>query len=118
MSEVAEHPFPRSVERCARHPYAPAMKFFRIRGRNSAGRTTSTPVDRAHALYKAGRYAEAVAEARAVARSLPGEDTYAPLALSIMRTRRAPRAVTPSSRLYDDVLPGVGRIFGAGHCRP
>ncbi|GAB7108483.1 hypothetical protein JCM4814A_67970 [Streptomyces phaeofaciens JCM 4814] len=73
-------------------------------------------MDRAHALYKAGRYAEAVAEARAVARSLPGEDTYAPLALSIIANATGAQGRHAEAlALYDDVLPGVGRIFGAGH---
>ncbi|MFF3937866.1 tetratricopeptide repeat protein [Streptomyces phaeofaciens] len=92
------------------------MKFFRMRGRNSAGRMTSTPVDRAHALYTAGRYAEAVAEARAVARSLPREDTYAPLALSIIANATGAQGRHAEAlAIYDEVLPGVGRTFGAEH---
>ncbi|MFJ3990244.1 tetratricopeptide repeat protein [Streptomyces sp. NPDC090032] len=88
------------------------MKFFRPR----AGRTTGFPVSRAKSLYEAGRYAEAEAEARAVARSLPRDDVYAPLALSIAglatgaQGRHAEALAT-----YDEALPAFGRVFGGDH---
>ncbi|RFC77367.1 tetratricopeptide repeat protein [Streptomyces sp. AcE210] len=93
------------------------MKFFRPRGQKSdARRLSRPPVSRAIALYEAGRYAEAEAEARAVARSLPRDDRYAPLALSIAalatgaQGRHAEALAT-----YDEALPAFGRLFGAHH---
>ncbi|GLW03415.1 hypothetical protein Slala05_70450 [Streptomyces lavendulae subsp. lavendulae] len=68
------------------------------------------------ALYQAGRYAEAEAEARSVAAARSGQrdDTYAPLALGIAALAagaqgRHADAVTT----YDALLPVFGRIFGA-----
>ncbi|MFD9724072.1 tetratricopeptide repeat protein [Streptomyces sp. NPDC059072] len=79
---------------------------------------TRTPLARATALYQAGRYAEAEAEARSVAaaRSGPRDDTFAPLALGIAALAagaqgRHVEAVTT----YDALLPVFGRIFGAEH---
>ncbi|GLV85320.1 hypothetical protein Slala03_50090 [Streptomyces lavendulae subsp. lavendulae] len=70
----------------------------------------------ATALYQAGRYAEAEAEARSVAAARSGQrdDTYAPLALGIAALAagaqgRHADAVTT----YDALLPVFGRIFGA-----
>ncbi|MFD1657482.1 tetratricopeptide repeat protein [Streptomyces caeni] len=73
-------------------------------------------VEQALALYRAGCYAEAEAEARAVAsvRAWPREQ--APLALSIAamaaygQGRHAEALAT-----YDELLPVFGRIFGAAH---
>ncbi|WP_432167923.1 tetratricopeptide repeat protein [Streptomyces sp. bgisy031] len=93
------------------------MRLFRTRGRKGDARQLpSPPVSQAVALYKAGQYAEAEAEARAVARSLPRADSYAPLALSIAalatgaQGRHADAVAT-----YDEALPTFGRIFGVHH---
>ncbi|MFI6035051.1 tetratricopeptide repeat protein [Streptomyces sp. NPDC051315] len=93
------------------------MGLFRPRGRNDASRLTG-PLARATALYRAGRYAEAETEARAVAaaRSRPRDDEYAPPALGIGALAadaqgRHAEAVT----LYDALLPVYVRVFGAGH---
>lgn len=70
----------------------------------------------AKALYEAGRYAEAEAEARAVARSRPRDDRYAAAALNIAaiatgaQGRHAEALAT-----YDEALPAFSRIFGADH---
>ncbi|MFG2520627.1 tetratricopeptide repeat protein [Streptomyces sp. NPDC048527] len=88
------------------------MKFFRSRAR----RTTGSPLSRAKALYEAGRYAEAEAEARAVARSLPRDDRYAPLALSIAALATGAQGRHADAlAAYDEALPAFGRIFGANH---
>ncbi|MFE9928082.1 tetratricopeptide repeat protein [Streptomyces sp. NPDC005533] len=72
------------------------------------------------ALYQAGRYAEAEAEARSVAAARSGsrDDTYAPLALGIAALAAGAQgrhgdAVTT----YDALLPVFGRIFGAEHAQ-
>ncbi|MEV5311141.1 tetratricopeptide repeat protein [Streptomyces sp. NPDC052610] len=94
----------------------PVMRFFRPRGRSDAERMTGTPVAEAKALYEAGRYAEAEAAARAVARSRPRDDEYAAVALNIAalatgaQGRHAEALAT-----YDEALPAFSRIFGAGH---
>ncbi|MGD1222207.1 tetratricopeptide repeat protein [Streptomyces krungchingensis] len=88
------------------------MRLFRSR----AKRAPETPVSRAMALYRAGRYAEAVTEARAVARSLPLADTYAPLALSITANATGAQGRHADAlAIYDEVLPAVGKTFGADH---
>ncbi|MFD8262659.1 tetratricopeptide repeat protein [Streptomyces griseoluteus] len=88
------------------------MKRFRLR----AKRTTDLPVSRAMAMYTAGRYAEAVTEARAVARSLPHDDTYTPLALSIAANATGAQGRHADAlAIYDEVLPAVGNSFGADH---
>ncbi|MFD7408410.1 tetratricopeptide repeat protein [Streptomyces sp. NPDC059866] len=88
------------------------MKLFRPRAR----RTSRSPVSRAKALYEAGRYAEAEAEARAVARSRPRDDMYAPLALSIAALATGAQGHHAEAlATYDEALPAFGRIFGADH---
>ncbi|MEU1203410.1 tetratricopeptide repeat protein [Streptomyces sp. NPDC005813] len=88
------------------------MRLFRSR----TERTTEIPVSRAMDLYRAGRYAEAVTEARAVARSLQPNDTYAPLALSITANATGAQGRHADAlAIYDEVLPGVGKTFGADH---
>lgn len=88
------------------------MRLFRSR----AKRTTEPPVSRAMALYMAGRYAEAVTEARIVARSLPHDDTYTPLALSITANATGAQGRHADAlAIYDEVLPTVGKSFGADH---
>ncbi|MEU8437326.1 tetratricopeptide repeat protein [Streptomyces sp. NPDC029216] len=94
------------------------MKLFRWRDRGEAAQTTRTPLAQAIALYQAGRYAEAEAEARSVvaARSRSRDDTYAPLAMGIAALAagaqgRHADAVTT----YDELLPVFGRVFGAEH---
>ncbi|MGW0375073.1 hypothetical protein ACWDZW_40655 [Streptomyces coeruleorubidus] len=47
------------------------MRLFRPRGRISGGQSMRSPVAQAIALYEAGRYSEAEAEARAVAAARP-----------------------------------------------
>ncbi|MFG2950838.1 tetratricopeptide repeat protein [Streptomyces adustus] len=55
-------------------------------------------------------------EARAVARSLPLNDTYAPLALSITANATGAQGRHADAlAIYDEVLPPVGRTFGADH---
>ncbi|WP_406452860.1 tetratricopeptide repeat protein [Streptomyces sp. NBC_00876] len=77
---------------------------------------SGTPVDEANALYESGRYAEAEAEARAVARSRPRGDEYAAVALNIAalatgaQGRHAEALAT-----YDEALVTFSRIFGADH---
>lgn len=101
-----------------RHPYAPGMKLFRSRGRNDEGKAATSPLAQAMSLYKDGRYAEAEAEARAVAeaRSVLRLDSYGPLALSV-----AALAMSAQGRhaealaTYDELLPVFGRAFGAEH---
>ncbi|MBO1329892.1 tetratricopeptide repeat protein [Streptomyces sp. VRA16 Mangrove soil] len=92
------------------------MRFFRSRDRDNARRTTGTPVDRAKALYEAGRYAAAEAEARAVARSRPRSDQYAAVALFIAAiSTGAQGRHAESIGMYDQALAAYGRIFGATH---
>ncbi|MFF3791790.1 tetratricopeptide repeat protein [Streptomyces sp. NPDC001981] len=77
---------------------------------------TRTPVHQAKALYEAGHYAKAEAEARAVARSRPRDDEYAAVALNIAalatgaQGRHAEALAT-----YDDALLAFSRIFGVDH---
>ncbi|MDG9712397.1 tetratricopeptide repeat protein [Streptomyces sp. DH10] len=77
-----------------------------------------SPVAQAIALYEAGRYSEAEAEARAVAAARPRrrDDMHAPLALGIAALAtgaqgRHAEAVTA----YDALMPVFGRVFGAEH---
>ncbi|MET9680637.1 tetratricopeptide repeat protein [Streptomyces coeruleorubidus] len=79
---------------------------------------TRSPVSQAMAMYEAGRYAEAEAEARAVAaaRSWSRDDVYAPLALSIAALATGAQGRHAEAlAAYDAVLPAFGRIFGAEH---
>ncbi|MFB8754341.1 tetratricopeptide repeat protein [Streptomyces nigra] len=91
------------------------MRFFR-RGRSDDEPMKGTPVAEAKALYEAGRYVEAEAEARAVARSRPREDEYTAVALNIAalatgaQGRHADAVAT-----YDEALPVFSGVFGAGH---
>ncbi|MFJ8979553.1 tetratricopeptide repeat protein [Streptomyces sp. NPDC102282] len=92
------------------------MRFFRPRGRSDAERMTGTPVAEAKALYEGGRYVEAEAEARTVARSRPRDDQYAAVALNIAalatgaQGRHAEALAT-----YDEALAAFSRIFGDDH---
>ncbi|MFD4622109.1 tetratricopeptide repeat protein [Streptomyces sp. NPDC058475] len=55
-------------------------------------------------------------EARAVARSLPHDDTYAPLAWSIVANATGAQGRDADAlAIYDEVLPAVGKTFGADH---
>nr|WP_225877181.1 tetratricopeptide repeat protein [Streptomyces resistomycificus] len=80
---------------------------------------TGTPVAEAKALYEAGRYTEAEAEARAVARSRPRDDEYAAVALNIAalatgaQGRHAEALAT-----YDEALPAFSRYLELGRGRP
>ncbi|CAL9356213.1 hypothetical protein SUDANB70_00573 [Streptomyces sp. enrichment culture] len=75
---------------------------------------TGTPVAEAKALYEAGRYAEAEAGARAVARAR--DDEYAAVALNLAalaagaQGRHAEALAT-----YDEALAAFRRFFGADH---
>ncbi|MFJ9357886.1 tetratricopeptide repeat protein [Streptomyces mirabilis] len=94
------------------------MKLFRPRGRNDAGPTTKSPLGPAMALYKAGRYAEAEAEARALVEAPMGlpDARYSPLALSIAALATGAQGRhTEALAAYDALLPDFGRIFGAEH---
>ncbi|MFE9452191.1 tetratricopeptide repeat protein [Streptomyces sp. NPDC006739] len=94
------------------------MTIFRSRGRNAGAQTTRSPLARATALYRAGRYAEAEAEARAVAeaRSVLHNDMYAPLALSLAASATGAQGRHAEAlAAYDAVLPVFGRTFGAEH---
>ncbi|MFE5028233.1 tetratricopeptide repeat protein [Streptomyces sp. NPDC056656] len=92
------------------------MRFFRPRGGSDARRMTRTPVHQAKALYEAGRYAKAEAEARAVARSRPRDDEYAAVALnSAAIATGAQGRHAEAVATYDDALPAFSRIFGVDH---
>ncbi|MFD4143095.1 hypothetical protein [Streptomyces sp. NPDC058572] len=94
------------------------MKLFRPRGRHEAGQPARSPLAPATALYEAGRYAEAEAEARAVAAARSGRrnDPYAPLAMSLAALAIGAQGChTEAVTAYDALLPVFGRIFGAEH---
>lgn len=95
------------------------MKFFRRPQQPDEERSPSSPLDTATALYLAGRYAEAEAEACSVAearRPRGRDDVYAPLAQSIVALAiGAQGRHTESCAAYDAVLPIFGRVFGAEH---
>ncbi|MEV0321146.1 tetratricopeptide repeat protein [Streptomyces sp. NPDC050658] len=88
------------------------MKFFRPRAR----RTQAPPVSLARDLYQSGRYAEAEAEASAVARSLPRDDIHVPLALTIVALSiGAQGRHAEALAAYDEALPVFRRVYGADH---
>ncbi|MER6566056.1 tetratricopeptide repeat protein [Streptomyces sp. NPDC001093] len=94
------------------------MKFFRSRGRNDAGTTAASPLAQAMSLYMNGRYAEAEAEARAVAeaRSALRLDSHALLALSVAALAMCAQGRHAEAlAAYDELLPVFGRTFGAEH---
>ncbi|MFE2554301.1 tetratricopeptide repeat protein [Streptomyces sp. NPDC059355] len=92
------------------------MKFFRPRGRHETGRTAASPLDKAAALYGAGRYAEAEAEARAVAGSRRRNDPYAPLALGVAALATGAQGRHAEAlAAYDALLPAFAATFGAEH---
>jgi tetratricopeptide (TPR) repeat protein len=77
---------------------------------------TGTPVAEAKALYEAGRYAEAEAEARTASRSRPRDDVYGAVALNIAAIATGVQGRhTEALATYDEALPVFGRIFGADH---
>ncbi|WEO93622.1 tetratricopeptide repeat protein [Streptomyces sp. FXJ1.172] len=94
------------------------MRLFRPRGRNNAGAPAS-PLARAIGLLKAGRYAEAEAEAREVASArsaLRRDDPYAAQAWSIAAvTMGFQGRHAESLAVYDELLPVFGSGFGAEH---
>nr|WSX75691.1 enoyl-CoA hydratase/isomerase family protein [Streptomyces sp. NBC_00899] len=99
-----------------RHPYAPRMRLFRSRGRADASQVTRSPVSQATALYMAGRYVAAEAEARAVAaaRSWRPDDQYALVASSIAALAMSAQGrQAEAAAAYDVLLPDFGRVFGA-----
>lgn len=72
----------------------------------------------AMALYQAGRYAEAEAEARSVAAARSGsrDDTYGPLALGIAALAAGAQGRHADAvGMYDALVPVFRRIFGAEH---
>ncbi|MFG2881806.1 tetratricopeptide repeat protein [Streptomyces sp. NPDC048297] len=72
----------------------------------------------AAALWQAGRYAEAEAEARSVAaaRSRRRDDAYGPLASSIAALAMGAQGRhAEAATAYDALLPVFGRVFGAEH---
>ncbi|MGW8352869.1 tetratricopeptide repeat protein [Streptomyces wedmorensis] len=83
-----------------------------------AGLKTMEALAQVRALYQAGRYAEAEAEARAVAaaQSRPHDEPFAPMALGIVglaasaQGRHAEALTT-----YDALLPDYDKLFGAEH---
>ncbi|WP_406281924.1 tetratricopeptide repeat protein [Streptomyces sp. NBC_00209] len=88
------------------------MKFFRSRVR----RTQPSPVIRAAELHQAGRYAEAEAQARAVARSRPDARGELLVALTLVTVAtgaqgRHAEAVTA----YDEALSFCRESFGPDH---
>jgi tetratricopeptide (TPR) repeat protein len=94
------------------------VKLFKGRGRHEPAAPPSTPLDKVVALFKAGRYAEAEAEARAVAaaQAWQSRDTVGPAALSL-----AAMAIGSQGRHaealaeYDALLPVFGETYGAEH---
>jgi hypothetical protein len=89
------------------------MKLFRSRGGNNGTQTTSSPVAGPTALFQAGRYAEAEADARALAAN---DSRYAPLALSVAaRSVGAQGRHTEALAEYDALLPTFGKGLGAEH---
>ncbi|KAB2971022.1 tetratricopeptide repeat protein [Streptomyces sp. SS1-1] len=91
------------------------MRFFR-RGRSDDERMKGTPVAEAKALYEAGRYAEAEAEARAVAGSRPREDEYTAVALNIAALAAGAQGRHAEAvDTYDEALPVFTGLFGADH---
>ncbi|MFE5256564.1 tetratricopeptide repeat protein [Streptomyces coelicoflavus] len=75
-----------------------------------------TPVAEAKALYEAGRYAEAEAEARTVSRSRPRDDVYGAVALNIAAIATGAQGRhTEALATHDEALPVFGRIFGVDH---
>ncbi|MFJ9665025.1 tetratricopeptide repeat protein [Streptomyces sp. NPDC101219] len=90
------------------------MKWFRARRRSDAETMAGTPVGEAKALYEAGRYAEAEAGARAVARAR--DDEYAAVALNIAALAAGSQGKHAEAlATYDEALPAFGRFFGADH---
>ncbi|MGC4945402.1 tetratricopeptide repeat protein [Streptomyces sp. DT224] len=88
------------------------MKFFRSRGTG----TKPSPATRAAELYRAGRYAEAETQARAVARSRPRDREELLGALTVVAVStgaqgRHAEALTA----YDEALSVSRRLFGPGH---
>ena len=102
-----------SPNACAWHLYAARMKFFRSRDRVDTRPPANSPLHLAHAHFRAGRYAEAAAEAREVAAL---DARYAPSALSLVATALgAPGRHAEAVAEYDALLPVFGRNHGAEH---
>lgn len=94
------------------------MKLFRWRGPSDSDPLAGTPFVRTGVLYRAGRYAEAEAEARSVAAGpfRPRDEVYGPVALGIAALAASAQgrhadAVT----MYDELLPVFVGTFGAEH---
>lgn len=94
------------------------MAFFRSRGRREDTQRADDLVAGARALFEAGRYAEAEAEARSVAaaRGRHADDLAAPMAVSIAALAASAQGRHAEAlALYDERLPVVGEVFGEGH---
>ncbi|MEU3947905.1 tetratricopeptide repeat protein [Streptomyces sp. NPDC029526] len=90
------------------------MRWFRARRRSDDEKMTGTPVAEAKALYEAGRYAEAEAGARAVARGR--DDEYAAVALNIAALAAGAQGNHADAlATYDEALTAFQRTFGADH---
>ncbi|MFF3214274.1 tetratricopeptide repeat protein [Streptomyces sp. NPDC002886] len=93
------------------------MKLFRWRGRSEPDMTGALLAPIA-ALYTAGRFAEAEAEARSVAAGpfRPRDEGYGPLALRIAAlAAEAQGHHDRAAAAYGELLPVFGRTFGAEH---
>ncbi|MFF1414081.1 tetratricopeptide repeat protein [Streptomyces sp. NPDC058289] len=76
------------------------------------------PLVQAMALYKAGRYAEAEAEARSVAAARSGsrDDTYGPLALGLAALAAGAQGRHADAvSTYDALVPVFRGVFGTEH---
>ncbi|MBW8796976.1 MAG: tetratricopeptide repeat protein [Streptomyces sp.] len=89
------------------------MKLFRSRDRVDTPPPAGSPLHLANDHFRAGRYAEAAAEARAVAE---GDPRHAPPARSIVATALGAQGRHAEALAeYDALLPVFGRKYGAEH---
>ncbi|MFJ8164262.1 tetratricopeptide repeat protein [Streptomyces sp. NPDC096136] len=94
------------------------MTLSRSHGEGEDGPAAAYPPARATALYQAGRYAEAEAEARSVAaaRAPLHDDPFGPLALGIAGLAAIAQGHHAEALdTFDALLPDFGRVFGAQH---
>ncbi|MDX2389472.1 MULTISPECIES: tetratricopeptide repeat protein [unclassified Streptomyces] len=94
------------------------MRLFRWRRRNDAGQMAGTPFAQTAVLYRAGRYAEAEAEARSVAAGpfRPRHAHYGPLAMGIAAvTVGAQGRHADAVTMFDELLPAFVRDYGSEH---
>lgn len=94
------------------------MNSFGPHGGHHAATAATSPLDRATALYAAGRYAEAEAEARAVAgsRAWMHNDPYELVARNVVALALGSQGRhAEASAEFDALLPEFARVFGAEH---